>query len=62
MAMGGHGFSEGTACACLALAAAPASPRAALAALGKVVPNRFGMDMPSRAFYEGVNPKTILNN
>ena len=23
---------------------------------------RFGMDMPSRAFYEGVNPKTILNN
>ena len=20
------------------------------------------MDMPSRAFYEGVNPKTILNN
>ena len=23
---------------------------------------RFGMDMPCRAFYEGVNPKTILNN
>ena len=23
---------------------------------------RFGMDLPSRAFYEGVNPKTILNN
>ena len=23
---------------------------------------RFGMDMPSRAFYEGVHPKTILNN
>ena len=23
---------------------------------------RFGMDRPSRAFYEGVNPKTILNN
>ena len=23
---------------------------------------RFGMDLPPRAFYEGVNPKTILNN
>ena len=23
---------------------------------------RFGMNLPSRAFYEGVNPKTILNN
>ena len=23
---------------------------------------RFGMDLPSRAFYEGVNPKTIWNN
>ena len=23
---------------------------------------RFGMDLPSRAFYEGVNPRTILNN
>ena len=23
---------------------------------------RSGMDLPSRAFYEGVNPKTILNN
>ena len=23
---------------------------------------RFGMDMTCRAFYEGVNPKTILNN
>ena len=23
---------------------------------------RFGMDLPSSAFYEGVNPKTILNN
>ena len=23
---------------------------------------RFGMDRPSRAFYEGVNPKTIWNN
>ena len=23
---------------------------------------RFGIDRPSRAFYEGVNPKTILNN
>ena len=23
---------------------------------------RFGMDRPCRAFYEGVNPKTILNN
>ena len=23
---------------------------------------RFGMDMPSRAFYEGVHPKTMLNN
>ena len=23
---------------------------------------RFGMDWPSRAFYEGVNPRTILNN
>ena len=23
---------------------------------------RFGMGMPSRAFYEGVHPKTILNN
>ena len=23
---------------------------------------RFGMDMPCRAFYEGVNPKTIWNN
>ena len=22
---------------------------------------RFGMNLPSRAFYEGVNPKTILN-
>ena len=22
---------------------------------------RFGMDLPSRAFYEGVNPKTIWN-
>ena len=27
-----------------------------------LVPNRFGMDLPSRAFYEGVNPRTILNN
>ena len=23
---------------------------------------RFGLDLPSRAFYEGVNPKTIWNN
>ena len=23
---------------------------------------RFGMNLPSTAFYEGVNPKTILNN
>ena len=23
---------------------------------------RFGMNLPSMAFYEGVNPKTILNN
>ena len=23
---------------------------------------RFGMDLPSRAFYEGANPKTIWNN
>ena len=23
---------------------------------------RFGVDLPCRAFYEGVNPKTILNN
>ena len=23
---------------------------------------RFGIDLPSRAFYEGVNPKTIWNN
>ena len=23
---------------------------------------RFGMDMPCRDFYEGVNPKTIWNN
>ena len=26
-------------------------------ALIAVVPNRFGMDMPSRAFYEGLTPK-----
>ena len=23
---------------------------------------RFGVDLPCRAFYEGVNPKTVLNN
>ena len=30
--------------------------------LERLVPNRFGMDMPCMAFYEGVNPKTIWNN
>ena len=109
MAMGGHGFREGTACACLAAARPTRCPGPLLAyALPPALPlarssptpcrppcpwplwgklfkivlglmcladlsgggesqneaksRRFGIDMPSRAFYEGVNPKTIWNN
>ncbi|MBS7302032.1 MAG: hypothetical protein KIG19_02670, partial [Bacteroidales bacterium] len=60
--MGGHGFREGTACACFAdnssrpmpasLLASP--PELPPAAPGKVVPNRFGIDVPCRAFQRGV--------
>ena len=67
MAMGGHGFREGTACACLAAARPtrcpgpllayalpPALPPALpLAALGKVVQNRFGIDVPCRPLWRG---------
>ena len=63
MAMGGHGFREGTACACLAAArptrcpgpllAYALPPALPLAALGKVVQNRFGIDVPWRAVWRG---------
>ena len=58
--MGGHGFSEGTACACLALAA-PAC-LAAKHLRNSVVPKRLVSDVPCRAFQRGWFHQTILNN